>query len=302
MIKKCEHCQKQFETCTTQKYCSIECHKEQRKYKKEIKKLDEASYTHTICVNCNCNFAYLKRNDRKPRIFCSRSCASKHYIKNGIFDKWRLRTQPLKPRVDVLCTICQKSYKVTEREFFNHIKHDMKFCCSKKCRYKYTSQLFTGKIGHAFTDEMKKHQKETMLKRHGVTNAFLLAKHRTKSKPQIKIFEWIKSNFQDYEFEIEKLVTTIDNKKFYADIISFKRKIIIEFYGDFWHCNPLIYKDENIVHPKKLQTIKEIRNFDLQRQQNLENLGYTIYIIWENEYINTNWKETISNFLNLNEK
>ena len=65
---------------------------------------------------------------------------------------------------------------------------------------------------------------------------------------------------------------------------------IFEFYGDYWHCHPDQFPDENAVHPtvkdkdNNPMTVKDIRTRDHQRVQNLQDKGYNVEIIWEKDW------------------
>lgn len=86
MIKSCIMCQKEFETKSKnhcEKTCSKECrlkHNNNRRKKTNINHLDKFN-----CVHCGKEvIRYRKRNG-----FCSRSCASKKFIEDGTYDKWK---------------------------------------------------------------------------------------------------------------------------------------------------------------------------------------------------------------------
>lgn len=64
---------------------------------------------------------------------------------------------------------------------------------------------------------------------------------------------------------------------------------IIEFYGDYWHANPLVEKyasDDVVIHRpnRSLQTAGAIRAWDAKRISEIEQTGYKVLIIWESEY------------------
>jgi len=58
--------------------------------------------------------------------------------------------------------------------------------------------------------------------------------------------------------------------------------IIIEAYGDYWHCNPQIYK-EDYFHKDMKITAKEKWEKDATRVDLLQSLGYTVFVIWEKD-------------------
>lgn len=61
--------------------------------------------------------------------------------------------------------------------------------------------------------------------------------------------------------------------------------ILIEFNGDYWHCNPLFYKS-NYYHEIRESTANEIWNYD-DFKCNVVGSHYRKFIIWENELNDT---------------
>jgi hypothetical protein len=60
---------------------------------------------------------------------------------------------------------------------------------------------------------------------------------------------------------------------------------VIEFNGDYWHANPKIYSSNDLVsYPKGIILVDEIWKKDNAKISNLEQLGYSIYTIWESEW------------------
>lgn len=59
---------------------------------------------------------------------------------------------------------------------------------------------------------------------------------------------------------------------------------IIEFYGDFWHMNPLIYKPDYTNAITKL-TATEKWDRDAKRETAIRELGYELKVVWEKDYI-----------------
>jgi len=68
------------------------------------------------------------------------------------------------------------------------------------------------------------------------------------------------------------------NAKYYFPDITIDNKIIIEFYGDYWHANPNKFKKEDIVHHHI--TAEEIWQRDKKRINTLKELGYIVHIVW----------------------
>lgn len=70
---------------------------------------------------------------------------------------------------------------------------------------------------------------------------------------------------------------------------------VIEFYGDYWHCNP---RDKRFVpeyyHPYLKMTAYEKWEFDKNRVERLKNAGYDVMVVWEMDY-NRDKETTIAN-------
>jgi very-short-patch-repair endonuclease len=307
MKKNCQICSAQFESNVwNKKFCSNECFKKNGllRQKNRIKNLKLSCSISSKCVHCNKEFIYLPRKGRKERIFCGRSCASKFYIENGKFEKWRLMKMP-KNGIQEKC-INEKCENLVylEKRFINSDRKGK--ACSKKCKNEYMRQIFTGEgnpmFGKKLSEDQKRKQKETLCKNYpGIKNAFSLSKKRTKTKGQIKIFEFVSKNYPEFNFQIEKRVCPSESKEFYADIISFDKKVVIEFNGDYWHCNPQKY-DENFFHQVKKKKASEIWEQDKKRVEIIKSFGYNVLVIWESHFRLGDWREKILKWVEENEK
>ena len=78
-------------------------------------------------------------------------------------------------------------------------------------------------------------------------------------------------------------------KKYYKyDFVLTNKKICIEFNGDYWHANPLLYKPNDIIRLKGgSKKAVEIWINDLRKKKIIENDGYKVYYIWEIDYRET---------------
>lgn len=74
--------------------------------------------------------------------------------------------------------------------------------------------------------------------------------------------------------------------RFQLDFYDSKNKKCIEFFGDKFHANPLIYKENDFPNPfSSTLTSKKIWERDLDRKNKIENSGIKMLIIWEHCYI-----------------
>ena len=137
-------------------------------------------------------------------------------------------------------------------------------------------------FGKKLSDETLAKQKRTLLQNHGVTNAYFLSKHRTTSKAQIEILDHMSSSFPEACFEGEKFFDS-GTHRYFIDVFSEPKKVIIEFNGDYWHCNPSFYSG-SFFHPKKKMTAGEIWEYDMSKVMTLKEKGYNVFVVWENEF------------------
>ena len=64
------------------------------------------------------------------------------------------------------------------------------------------------------------------------------------------------------------------------DYGSADMKLIIEYHGTYWHCDPRVYKPD-FYHTIKKKTAKELWQKDAVRKSGAESLGYTVLAFWE---------------------
>jgi hypothetical protein len=81
----------------------------------------------------------------------------------------------------------------------------------------------------------------------------------------------------------EKFIKNKEGRVFKFDLTFKNSKKIIEFNGDFWHCNPILFESGYLNKPKNM-TAKEIWEYDLEKKKAAEDNGYTIIYVWESDY------------------
>jgi G:T-mismatch repair DNA endonuclease (very short patch repair protein) len=74
-----------------------------------------------------------------------------------------------------------------------------------------------------------------------------------------------------------------------CDIYIPKFNLIIEYFGDYWHCNPSKY-DMNYFNQKKKKTALEIWEYDKTKLDLIRKMGYNLEVIWESELKHNNNK------------
>lgn len=232
-----------------QKTCLEQCFVEHRKNRRKVLakiKTKENQKKNWKCKFCNNLFS----RDRYRNGFCTRSCASQFYIQNGTYDKWiktgvDLNKRKLKYRTEHTCTICKKKYTVRPKE------NKRTKTCSRTCKMKY--MLLNNDIN---------------LKR--------------TSKGQQHLFEILEQAFPDANVGIEKPIRD-DSKIFFVDILLPKHNLVVEYYGDYWHCNPNIYS-ANYYNSRLSLYASDVWNRDKQRKKSIENRGYDVIVVWEQDF------------------
>lgn len=92
----------------------------------------------------------------------------------------------------------------------------------------------------------------------------------------------------------EKYMSDVDGNHFAYDF-TYGNKMI-EINGDYWHCNPLMYKEDFFNKSRQLYA-KEIWDYDAKKAECAKKHGYKLLIVWETEY-NQNPENTIKKCLN----
>lgn len=103
--------------------------------------------------------------------------------------------------------------------------------------------------------------------------------HREKyvSAKEIEILDCLEKNLN---IKIERQFSILYNNKIYLYDGKYNN-VLIEFNGDYWHCNPQKF-NENYFHPQKNMTAKEIWEFD-NFKNNIVAKDYKVFVIWEDE-------------------
>jgi very-short-patch-repair endonuclease len=68
-----------------------------------------------------------------------------------------------------------------------------------------------------------------------------------------------------------------------VDMVNLDTKVVVEYNGDFWHCNPSIWKESKYNKAIKL-TAGEKWKKDRARRFVLMRLGFQVYTVWERDW------------------
>ncbi len=148
---------------------------------------------------------------------------------------------------------------------------------------------------------------DIMIERYGFSNLFYSFEWQEKirEKNGKNISSEIESIILKEIYDIFKFKNCLfyakDQKQFivenyYCDFYDFDLNLVIEIYGDFWHCNPQIYNSDFINPISKIKA-KDKWQLDLERKNNIINSINCNYIeIWVSEWPKE--KEKIINYIN----
>lgn len=99
-------------------------------------------------------------------------------------------------------------------------------------------------------------------------------------------FNRSKAEYEIIEILEKENITVIPNYKIESKIFDIyipKFNLLIEYNGDYWHCNPIKYKHDYL-NVKKNMTAKEIWEYDKDKIYLAEINNYNCEIIWETDY------------------
>ena len=106
------------------------------------------------------------------------------------------------------------------------------------------------------------------------------------SKPEIEIFDYLSDilNIKDkVHYGSDQFFRYFpDLKQTFSYDFVFDKKLI-EFNGDYWHCNPKYY-NSNYFHKYLQKFAYEIWDKDDLRISAIKNVGFDVLIIWEDEF------------------
>lgn len=110
-------------------------------------------------------------------------------------------------------------------------------------------------------------------------NRMKVSRNGAISKAEKEIIQILKENeiYVNDQFQLNR-----GNKKYYIYDIERGNKII-EYNGDFWHCNPILWESTKY-NTRLHMTAGEKWILDLEKIQFAKDRGYEVLVIWESDY------------------
>lgn len=170
------------------------------------------------------------------------------------------------------CPKCNGGISYTQKDFIRKANE------IHKNLYDYSNVIYVGSYVK-ITINCKKHgpfnqDPHTHLKGHGCPTC----SHTT------SVGEMLWLDILKIPLIFRKKSIKIGNILFKPDGLDIDNKIIYEFYGDYWHGNPKLYK-QNEINPEAHKTYGELYENTLQKENYLISAGYKIISIWESDFI-----------------
>jgi hypothetical protein len=100
------------------------------------------------------------------------------------------------------------------------------------------------------------------------------------SNPEI---EWLNHMGVPDTVTTRQVKLSINGKNMLVDAYNLATNTVYEFWGDYWHGNPLIFASDKINKSNK-KTFGELYNGTQLRRQLILNAGYNLIDIWESDW------------------
>lgn len=201
------------------------------------------------CLHCETSFRRLKDGnkyrDGQIQLFCSNECN-----RSSDYKKQKLR-----------------DWGYSDKNHFN----------KKEIQEKKEQTKFERYGNENYNNPIQ--QSKSVMERYGVPYSFWIGKKSNGiriSKGQRLLYEETRKEYPDAI--LEHWLLDVQRS---VDIFIPSQRKIIEYYGDYWHCNPIKYQSD-YYHTVIKKTAKEIWERDKKREQELIDAGYQVTIKWEN--------------------
>jgi len=239
-----------------------------------------------MCVCIICKNQFQPKNPKRPSKTCSKDC--KNHLAHEITTK---------QFSDSEARDIHRQKSLEQKKSPEYIKRSEEGIKRRTARWKTTGYPRVGMqhsiesknaIGRANTGRFKG---KTWVEIYGPEVAEIRRKQNSLSMSK-KNEVLLKDRRSSLETKLLPYLTDYENNiqvSYYTvDFINKSTNHIIEIYGDYWHCNPKIYK-EDYIHPYLKISAQEKQKLDSERIKYLEQKGYSVTIVWESdldEFIN----------------
>ena len=229
----------------------------------DIKKDDEKYYIIRKCPKCNKD---IKTNSKDKVIACRN-----HFSKiNG----------------SSLCKPCSLKLQVGEGNPFFGKKHTQE-SLNKMSKSKKGQN--SGNKNHMKQEKYRQMSRDIMRSNwdNGILDRKVISEQMKQTQRSGKIKSIIVSK---REKEIVKEIKLLGYKTIHSyrvdskicDIFIPSLNLIIEYFGDYWHCNPKKY-DSDYFNKKKNKFAWELWDYDKKKIDLIKSYGYNLEVVWEGD-------------------
>lgn len=228
-----------------------------------------------ICPTCNNEIKYSAKTRgvllRNIRNMINMHCAScnKKGENNHFFGKKHSPETKMQQSKNRIGKGCGENNAMANQEY------RLKVSTSLKEKYGSGELDFLKKIQ---SDNAKKNQASGKLK------------YAPISKPEKEI----KKALEQKGFTVE---SQFPIKSLHYDLFVKEKKLLVEYNGDYWHCNPKKYT-QDYINKKKKMTAKELWTQDEKKKKIAIENNYNFVVIWESDY-KKNKEVEINKILNI---
>lgn len=266
--KNCKICGDLFQPGSgAAKYCSNKCFQEGQR-------LGNIAIKNRLAKEYECKYCKKPFTRYQSRAgFCDQRCSALFYSESGEMAKWKVYVGRKKTGEYGNCLICGEQFYEPR-----YTVGTRRTCGSEQCKNEFRKNHWPK---HKPGQDEK--FKATMLEKYGVECPFQLHKPGGTSKISKRLLHEIKKIFS-FEIIVEEIFWVNDETSFIPDFLIESKKIIIEFNGTYWHCDPREY-ESTYFNEKKNKTAQEIWDYDQRRKEIFEKLGYKVLVVWEEDFI-----------------
>jgi hypothetical protein len=153
-----------------------------------------------------------------------------------------------------------------------------KFFSKEICIEKY-GEIDGLKIWQERQDQWQATLNEKSIEEKSRINRLKLTKGITVSSAERIILNEVKKYIPEVVHQFT--LTELDKKQYIYDLCANNK--IIEYNGDFWHCNPILYAADYVNPRTKVKAIDKWQQ-DQIKLQYAKDHGYDVLVVWESEF------------------
>lgn len=197
-------------------------------------------------------------------------------------------------KIKFRCRKCGYEHKIT----FSHLKYKNKFECPRCNNKEYPIKIYFSEIKKWFEDENwivlskeedyvdqnstpihcicpKGHEQYKSVRKWRLGRR---CQYCNTSGPELQVRKFIKTLGINVLYNDRKAIYPIELDFYFPDLNK-----AIEFNGDYWHCNPKMFK-EDYLHKHKQLLAKEIWDKDNNKKEKCNEKGIELFTLWNYDW------------------